>query len=187
MKTKTSYITLAVSALLCLTYVSCDPPRDDDDNPTPTATYNCNGGRQAYMEIVIGSTTTHAPASGVSATGGVAIVKENGTDKTRLDMGFTNSTGNVFNLKVMMSNVVNTGTYTITDSQSPVIIVNNTGYSVKNMSVSFDELTNPRDNAINPDVDFYDKASGTFSGVYVDENNMDISFNGSFCADMEPR
>lgn len=170
-----------------LTITSCSSGSDDDDNPTPAVTYRCNNGAKAYLEFNING-TAYTPASGESATGGVAVITDNGTDKTLLDMGLLTSTGSVYNVKVLMTNVVTPGTYTITQANSPSLIIGNTGgYTIKSFTLTFDELTNPRGNNIDPDKDFYDKASGSFSGIYVDENNADVSFAGVFCSDMEPR
>lgn len=168
---------------------SCSPRNssDYDDNPTPAVTYRCNNGTKAYLEFNING-TAYTPANGESATGGVAVITDNGTDKTLLDMGLLTSTGSVYNVKVLMTNVATAGTYTITQANSPSLIISNTGgYTIKSFTLTFDELTNPRANNIDPDKDFYDKASGSFSGVYVDENNADVSFSGVFCSDMEPR
>ena len=165
----------------------CNPASDDDGNtPDPITAYRCNGNLMASLAISAGG-TEYTSASGQAATGGVAIVKQNGTDQTRLDMGLITATGAVCNIKVVMGSIVTPGTYTVTDEKDPVLIISNTGYPVKSVTVTFDELTNPRDNSISPDVDFYDKASGTFSGIYENEQGDDATFSGTFCSDMEPR
>lgn len=182
-------ILYAVMVLLgVLTITSCSSGSDDDDNPTPAViTYSCNNGLKAYLEFNING-TSYRPASGESATGGVAVITDNGTDKTLLDMGLLTSGGNVYNVKVLMASVATTGTYTISQANPPSLIISNTaGYTVKSFTLTFDELNNPRANSIDPDKAFYDKASGSFSGIYVDENNADVNFAGVFCSDMEPR
>lgn len=184
MKKKLIHVTAAV--MLLAGFASCDPGDDDDDNPTPTVTYDCEGGRQAYLEMTIDGTQYAVPAN-TNATGGVAVVTESGAENTRLDMGMSASNGDVFNIKIVLDGVVSTGAYSPATTSNPFIVVKNVGYKIKNVTVSYDELNNRRNNDLNPDVDFYDKSSGTFSGVYEDENGDNISFTGKFCADMAPR
>ncbi|HEY9176790.1 MAG TPA: hypothetical protein VIN07_03825 [Flavipsychrobacter sp.] len=181
-------ILLAVLSFGLFAINACSPRSgSDDDNPTPVATYRCNNGTKAYLEFNING-TTYTPASGKSATGGVAVITDNGIDKTLLDMGLLTTGNSVYNVKVLMTEVVTPGTYTITQANSPSLIISNTaGYTIKSFTLTFDELINPRGNSIDPDKDFYDKASGSFSGVYADENNADVNFSGVFCSDMEPR
>ena len=183
---KKNFLHFTAVIVLLAGFTSCDPGDDDDDNPTPTVTYNCDGGRQAYLEMTIDGTLYAVPAN-ANATGAVAVVTESGEDNTVLEMGMSLSNGDVFSIKIVLDGVVGTGAYSPATTSNPYIIVKNTGYKIKNVTVSYDELTNRRDNVLNPDVDFYDKSSGTFSGVYEDENGDNISFTGKFCADMEPR
>ena len=50
---KKNFLHFTAVIVLLSGFASCDRGDDDDDNPTPTVTYNCDGGRQAYLEMTI--------------------------------------------------------------------------------------------------------------------------------------
>lgn len=162
---------------------SCNSGSDDDGSPTPS-TYSCPNNKSAYIKIDLSTGASYEVTAADNSSGSVAISREATGDKTIFNISFSNTAG-VHGLSIDFGSVITAGTHTVdVAAQKPFITLSNTFYTLKTLTVTFDELTAPTDNPLNPDVDFYAKSSGTFSGSYDDPiDNTTKTFTGSFCSD----
>lgn len=182
MNIKTILFSIIIMSILGIS--ACSSSDDDDGTPTPSATYSCQHNKTAYLKLDLSTGASHEVMPDDNVTGGVAITTDNGADFTTLNIAFSNSTG-AYSLVFEMSSVAGTGTHTVdVNAKTAFITLANAGYALTSLTVTFDELTDPRDNVLNPDVDFYAKSSGTFSGSYTEPiSGNSITFTGSFCSD----